>query len=198
VRRVLTTGGRVLTVLAAAVLLAALSGCSTDDDVGGLVPSCITFIPVKDPTPGEVTSVWGSESTCERAEVELVVSGVDNIWSAEFEVHYPVGISQFAAVDAGDSFLLEGIGTLLVEAQEITAGVIEIGVSRVDSQNNIGVTPTTNTLLVRLFFERFTSSGSGDVTLVDANLTKVENLGDAPTPFAPAIEFSGGEIFIEN
>jgi hypothetical protein len=192
------TGGRVLVVLVLAVVLVASAGCETDDSVGGLTPSCITFIPVKDPTAGEVTSVWGSESTCERVEVELVVSGVDDIWSAEFEVHYPVGIAQFVSVQAGDSFLLEGTSTLLVEAQEITAGLVEIGVSRVDSQNNIGVTPTTNTLLARLVFFRITSSGAGDVTLQDANLTKVENLGDPPTPFDPAIEFSAGEIFIEN
>lgn len=187
-----------MAVLALAVLLAASAGCQTNDSVGGLTPSCITFIPVKDSTPGEVTSVWGSESTCETAEVELVVSGVSDIWSAEFEVHYPVGISQFFKVDAADSFLVEGTSTLLVEAQEITAGVVEIGVSRVDSQNNVGVTPTTNTLLARLVFFRIASGGSGDVTLEDANLTKVENLGDPPTPFAPAIAFSAGEIFIEN
>lgn len=197
-RRVLATGGRALAALAVAVLLATSSGCETDDSVGGLQPSCLTFISVKDPTPGEVTSVWGSESTCTFMEVELVVSGVSDIWSAQFEVHYPAGISDFAALDLSDSFLLEGATNLLRNVSQIDAGLVEIGITRDASENIAGVTPDPdgNTVLARLIFQRFTSSGEGDMTLEDATLSTVANPGDQPTEIS--VPFSGGEFFIEN
>jgi hypothetical protein len=191
-------GARVLATLAVCALLAVSPGCNDDSGSSGLVASCIRFDREKPPTSGEVTSVWGSESTCDTVEVELVVSGVADIWSAEFEVVYPVGISQYAGLSVGDSFLLEGTDTLFFEGDEIVPGRVEIGVSRVDSSSIVGVTPTDNTLLCRLIFRRITSGGGGEVTLEDANLTKVENLGYQPTPFDPAIEFSGGTFFIEN
>jgi hypothetical protein len=191
-------GTRIPATLAVCVLLAVAPGCNDDSGSSGLTASCITFIPAQGATPGEVTSVWGSESTCDTVEVELEVSGVDDIWSAEFEVVYPVSVSQFLALSTGDSFLLEGTDTLVLEAQEIVPGRVEIGVSRVDSSSLVGVTPTDNTHLCRLIFRRFASGGGGDVTLEDANLSRVVNLGDPPTPFDPAIVFSGGTFFIEN
>jgi hypothetical protein len=197
-RRVLTVGGRALAALALTVSLAVSTGCHTADSVGGLTPSCIRFVPAKDPTSGEVTAREGAGSTCGTAEVELVVSGVDAIWSAEFEVRFPLGITRVFN-DTGDSFLRDGTSTLLVQATEITPGLLEIGVSRVDSENNAGVTPTADDMvLIRLFFTDVLSNGDGPMTLEDANLTQVVNPGDIPTPFVPAIEFSGGEFVIEN
>jgi len=195
VRRLLTTRGRALAVLAVAVLLAASSGCETDDSVGGLQPSCITLIPVKDPTPGEVTSVWGSESTCDVVEVELEVSGVSDIWSVQFEVVYPDGIAQILSPNADDSFLSEGGVDLFGEFDEIVAGTAEIGLTRVGAAN-VGITPSTNNHLIRLRFLRLASSGSGPVTFQDATLSTKANPGDQPTEIS--VPFSGGEFFIEN
>lgn len=192
--------GRILAcALVAVVTLAA--GCSTDDDIGGFSVSCLTFIPAEVPTTGEVTSVWGLESTCSQTEVELVVTGVDDIWSASFEVDYPEELMGFAAVQTGDSFLREDGAdvSFIVQENPPGSGLLEIGISRVDTLVNKGISPTEdNPLLIRLVFIRFASGGTGEFLIQDAKLKKVENVGDLESDFDPPIVFSGGTFAIES
>jgi len=192
--------GLILIGLGLAALLMFGAGCSTDDDVGGFQVSCLTFLATKAPIDGEVTSVWGSESTCDTAEVELVIpGGVDNVWGASFHVTYDDSLAVFAGMSAGDSFLTQDGNLLLLDQEDDQNGKVVIGVTRTDSLNNVGVAPLVdNPLIVRLFFFRIASGGSGPVGIVNADLWKVENLGDPPTKFSPQIVFSGGQFDIEN
>ena len=82
------------------LLLIVSFGCETDPNLGGLVQTCITFVPLAPPADGVVAPLSSDTSDCAVAEVELVVTGVDDIWSAHFEVDYPSGFSQiFEVVD---------------------------------------------------------------------------------------------------
>jgi hypothetical protein len=96
---------RILLGLGLGVLLTVAAGCSTDENVGGFQPSCLTFLATKAPINEEVTSVWGSESTCDTAEVELVIpGGVDKVWGASFHVTYDNSLTVFAGMSTTDSF----------------------------------------------------------------------------------------------
>jgi len=188
--------------LAGLVLLAFGAGCSTGDDAGGFQQSCLTFLATKAPIDGEVTSVWGSESTCDVAEVELVIPGgvdVQNVWAASFDVTYDNSLAVFWKISATDSFLTQDGNPLLLNQGDDQNGKVVFGVTRTDSTNNIGVAPlVASTLIARLFFIRIATGGDAPIEVVNADLWKVENPGDPPTKIDPPIVFSGGEFFIEN
>jgi len=192
VSRLVKTSIVVMTIF----MLAVIPACSTDDPVGGLQPVCITFVPDADPTLGEVAPVWSDTSDCAVAEVELVVTGVTDVWSTSFEVDYPSGIAFVVqAVDLSDSFLgADALFTIL----EDPLGHVEIGVTRVDTGTNIGVTPTPgNDVLVRMAFVRFASGGSGDVIFGNANLSQRSTaIPGTPIPVDPPVPFIDGMLTI--
>jgi len=191
---------RALQGLGLVALLLLGAGCSTDENAGGFQQSCLTFLATKGPIDGEVTSVWGSESTCETAEVELVIpGGVDHVWGASFDVMYDNTLAVFAGMSAGDSFLTQDGNFLFLEQEDDQNGKVVIGITRTDSANNVGVAPLVdNSLIIRLFFFRIATGGDAPFELVNGHLWKVENPGDQPTKIDPPILFSGGEFFIEN
>ena len=186
-----------MAVVATILLLAVICGCETDPNLGGLVQSCIVFVPLGPPADGVVAPLSSDTSDCAVAEVELVVTGIDDIWSTSFEVDYPSGISQifFDVVDVSDSFL--GSDAVVV-IQEDPLGHVEIGVTRVDTGNNIGVTPTPgNDVLARIAFLRFSSSGSGDVIFSNANLSQRSSPDPGtPIPVDPPVPFVNGILSI--
>jgi hypothetical protein len=130
------------------------------------------------------------------AEVELVVTGIADVWSTSFEVDYPSGIAFVVqAVDLSDSFLgADALFTIL----EDPLGHVEIGVTRVDTGSNIGVTPTPgNDVLVRMAFVRFASGGSGDVIFGNANLSQRSTaIPGTPIPVDPPVPFINGMLTI--
>jgi len=125
-----------------------------------------------------------------------MVSGIDDIWGASFEVRFPDGIAQFASLDLNDSFLAEGASNLIISSGEIEPGLWEIGFSRDASDTPVGVTPGANTQLARLIFFRIATAGDGPVTIEDASLFILANPGDPPTELV--VPFSGGEFDIRD
>jgi hypothetical protein len=186
--------------LTALVLLGALlwaTGCSTDENSAGLAPNCISFVPDigDDPPPsGEVTALFGPDSTCNTLDLQLVVSGVDDIFSAQFEIVYPTGIAQVFQVDLNGSFLFEDGVTPLLNF-DVVNGRAEIGFTRQDT-NNGGVTPPVdNTLLAVVRFARIATTSSGTLSFEDATLSVL------PDPAGPPVEvtvpFNGGVIAVD-
>ena len=183
--------------LSGLVLLLALCGGCEDDEGLGLDASCVAFIPDSVPTPGEVVAQVGADSSCEIVIIELIVTGVDDIWGASFEPIYPGGtvlISQ--DIDLEGSFLGEDAFQELVE---LSPGVAEAGITRVDNRVNTGVTPDDdNNLLARFAFLRIAASGSGPLTFEDANLSTVAGLGEPVMLEDPPTVFRGGTLSIVN
>ncbi len=172
------------------LLLVLGSGCEDDSDLG-LGLSCITFVPNAVPTDGEVVAQRSADSGCDVVVVELVVTGVADVFAANFEIDFP---NEFALIsqdlDVSESFLGDDAIQVL---EEISPGIGEAGVTRVDT-NSGGVTPDdTNNILVKMAFLRFVSSGSGALLLNDANLILA---GTPPVGAVPALPFRGGTLMI--
>ncbi len=172
------------------LLLVLGSGCEDDSDLG-LGVSCITFVPDAVPTAGEVVARLAANSSCDIAVVELVVTGVADVFGASFEIEYPNQMALLAQdLDVTESFLGDDAIQVL---EEISPGIGEAGVTRVDT-NSGGVTPDdTNNILVKMAFLRFVSSGSGALHLNDANLILA---GTPPVGAVPAVPFRGGTLMI--
>ncbi len=175
------------------LLLILAWGCEDDSDLG-LGLSCITFVPNAVPTDGEVVAQRSADSGCDVVVVELVVTGVADVFAASFEIDFPDEFTLISQdLDVTDSFLGEN---LFQELQEVSPGTAVGGVTRVDS-NNGGVTPDdTNNILLKVAFLRFVNSGSGALSFNDANLEIVANPGDPPVAAVPAVPFRGGTLMI--
>jgi len=190
-----TTGALLLLAL-----LCAAAGCSPNDNLGGLVPTCISFTPATTPTAGEVVAVSSDLSDCDTAVIELAVSGVDNLWGISFEMDYPSGISQvFPFVDVSTSVLGDQ-AKLIFFLDEDPLGHIEVGVSRNNLYFDQGLPMAdldTNPVVLRLGFQRFATGGSGDAefTMGTTSLS-FRQAGQEPT-FDDTIPFSGGSLFIQ-
>ncbi len=166
--------------LSALLLLPILgSGCEDDSDLG-LTSSCITFVPDAEPTDGEVVAQRSATSTCEVVVVELVVTGVDDVHSANFKMTFPNEAfflfpldydndGNLDTLDVTSSFLGDerftdlGLIPILVE-EPPDSGIAVGGVTRVGTREGTrqGVTPDdTNNSLFKVAFRRFIDSGSG-------------------------------------
>jgi hypothetical protein len=194
---------KISSVAALVFLLALAPGCETDEATGGLIPTCIQFIPDQDPTPGVATlAVDDTLSDCDAAVVELVVTGVDKVWGVSFELNYPAGIAQILPtqtghlVDVSTSFL-GSESQLLIVTEEDPLGLVEIGVTRSNAAFDEGKDPDdlVDPVLLRMGFARLTSSGSGNVTFSDATLW-IRELDAEPVP-DPVVQFSGGTLVIQ-
>jgi len=174
------------------LLLVFAAGCE-DDDTLGLGVTCITFVPDAVPTAGEVVARRAAESDCDVVVVELIVTGVENVYATNFDIDYP---QQFALISqnlvVSDSFL----GTDLIQnLDEVPpgSGMVVGGLTR-QGDVTIGVTPDdTNNILFKVGFVGFTISGSEALTFNDANLIIA---GIPPTGSIPAIPFRGGTLMI--
>lgn len=172
------------------LLLVLAWGCEDDSNLGfGL--SCITFVPNAVPIAGEVVAQVGAESGCDVVVVELVVTGVADVFAASFEINFPDAISLISNdLDVSNSFLGDDAIQVL---QEISPGIVEGGVTRVGSTNG-GVTPDdTNNVLLKVAFFRAANSGSGALSFNDANLIIA---GTPPVAAVPAVPFRGGTLMI--
>ena len=193
--------------LSGLLLLLVLSWGCEDDTTLGLGVSCITFVPETDPTGGEVVAQRSSDSGCDVVVVELVVTGVDDVHSASFEIDFPDEISLISQdLDVTDSFLSDleerdagdDLEQFLDEVPP-DSGIAVGGVTRQGPE--AGVTPDDdNNILLKVAFFGFVNSGSGALSFIDAdsNLQIRATEGDPPVAAVPAVPFRGGTLMIIN
>jgi len=197
--RFLTKTTGVLLLLA---VLCAVAGCSPKDNLGGLNPTCIYFN-AGTPAAVEVVAVVSDLSDCNTAVIELVVTGVDNLWGVSFELDYPSGISQVFPIDVTTS-VLGAEPELIYNLEEDPLGHIEVGVSRSNVFFDRGVPMAdldANPVLLRLGFRQLTTGGSGNVTFTMGTTSLSFREPPDPDPqevtFDDTIPFTGGSLFIQ-
>ena len=188
--------GRKLLGIAAVLCLIGASGCSSDTTV--FIPSCLFFEGDQAPASGIVVPQTNEDSSsCSLIVVELLVSGVDDIFGAEFTFTYPVVSTQFIdIVSTTGASLLDQDGLLLTAfADERTPGEVTVVLTRDGSQTQQGVDADLfDNLLVGLVFFQILNSGEGDLVFV-AN--QADLLGPGMPPVKKNITFVGGTFSIE-
>ncbi len=162
-------------------------------------PRCATFTPAAMPAAGTVTTESDLSSTCDIVKLNVMVTGVDNVWSAGFKVRYPSNLLTFLDADDTNSILGKDgtpLDTLLVLPPIPVPGTdfseVTVGITRSSSTApgvNIGATPE---LLIQLLFSRGSGTGSGSITYLN------EKLEDAQSPpqTIPGIVWSGGTVIV--
>lgn len=179
-----------LKVLPIAVLLVLGLACSEDDPV---TPEelCIEFASAQPPGNGRVVSRLGADSVCAQAVVEIVATGINDVFALETVLTYDSDVASFVGFSTSNSFLASDGSDVAAVIDELVAGEITIGLSRVAAT---GVNITDTQPLLELFFVvDSTSSDTGDLALDNECLLGSEQ---PPQP-KPGLTCSGGTLIVQ-
>jgi hypothetical protein len=141
------------------------------------------------------------------AVVDLIVSGIDDVWSAQFEIVHPNLIQQLF-IDTQPSFLTSDGNIPIVTLQvvepppdEVPTNVrSEAGITRTDDGSNIGIDATDPdmNLLAQILFVRLGTAGAGELLFEDANLSQRSSPDPGePVPLNPPVPFRGGTLVVD-
>lgn len=194
-------------ILLMLLLLLPMAGCSTDSNLGGLNPSCIEFSPDPSGSTGNDVVVVDWVSDCDVVTLAFYyrpTAETPNVWSADFEIHFPFGIvipddqvgTTFLLAD-GETEVLSILGTDVTGvAQLVAPGIVEFGITKIGDLDGAEPIAGDNNLLGTFAFGRIATQGSGTVELIDGTIrSKMEEF----EPVAiPGITFFGGEFDIDN
>ncbi len=169
-----------------AIMLLLVPGCS-DDSSPISTELCIEFDGAQAPAPGTVSSRLGEDSVCEEAVVEIVATGLSDVFGIATTVEYDPEVAAYS----GRSTIGSALGTdLLVDIEEDPLGTLTIGVTRVSTT---GVDITGTEVLIELFFEIWAlNPDSGPMTLENNCLL---DSGTPPEPIA-GVTCSGGTLAV--
>ena len=149
---------RPLVVALSALLLVACGGGGGGGG-GTIQPSrCISLSGEGAAAPGTVVLATGSGSTCSRLAVDVIVTGVTDLFAANLVLTVSGGIARYAGASAQGSVLAAGGVTVQVE-DVLDGGQLVVGITRLADD---GVNVAGSGTLVRLFF---TPAGAGTFTL---------------------------------
>lgn len=191
-------GARGSAVFALALALALTGqGCSDDSSGGTLVDPCLDFTGPA-PASGSVTTRLGDDSTCLLATLEIVATGIDDVWALSTTVTFDPAVAAYGGYSITGS-VLGSDGTALTPAVQLTdEGLVTVGVSRVAALEGIDIDENGG-VLVQLFFAlSSTVASSGSLTMGDECLQTVDPLapGDPPEVI-PGVTCSGGTLVIQ-
>jgi hypothetical protein len=196
VRKTLSTTQRV-PLLPCLLLLAGIftgAGCSEDDEAI-TTPACVSLIPLAQPADGAVVARLGADSSCDVAEIELVVTGVDDLLGAAFRLSYTANLAFLFQIDVDDSLLADGGVTVVVEAQQPLPGVWDIGLTRL-SETGVDASADKN-ILVRLVLIRQATGGSGPFGFSNHQLLAAGPPDEPPVEIPPTtVPWFGGTLAI--
>jgi hypothetical protein len=168
-----------------AVMLFLVPGCSDDSPVSSEL--CIEFDSAQAPTPGTVTSRLGDDSECEVVVVELVVTGVNDVFGIATTIEYDTDAATYRTRSAIGSVLGND---LLIDIEDDPLGTLTVGVTRIATT---GVDVAGTEVLIKLFFDVYSfDAASGPLSIEDNCLL------DSGTPPEPinGVTCSGGTLAV--
>jgi len=175
-----------------AFALVGTAGCNNDEPNLGLEPVCVTFLPDSEPIPGNVVARYGAGSICDTADVELVVTGVDNVYGASFTVEYDAAVFFLVTpISTEGSFLSEDGTVNLIVVSSGPPGAKVIGVTRTGVPDGVDAT-IDNDLLATLQFIRGTTVDS-NVTFPEVTAS-LRSPGDPDPVKIPDVVWFGGRL----
>lgn len=148
-----------------------LGGCSSGGDGGGgpLPPAppatCLAFSGGTAPVAGTVVAQLGTGSTCARLAVDLIVTGVADIFAIEFTAVFDSSLYAYDGLSTQGSILESG-GAAVQALQSGPAGQKLIAISRLGPAGGVNM----DGKLVTVFFRKVAGSGSGALALTGAKV----------------------------
>lgn len=181
------------------------AGCSTDDGLGGLSPACMVFDAEDVAGDGVVVTDWLSD--CDVVLLSFYYRPavtVDNVWSVEFEIHFPLElvipgtvVGTTIEVEGEDDPLPSIFGTEVQAIGQLVApGIVEFAITKVGDTDGVEAAGGMDNFLGTFAFGRIVSSGSGAATLVDGAM-RTKTAGNPPVVI-DGVTFHGGQFEIDN
>jgi len=176
------------------VLLLAGQGCSNDDPTGGVLANpCLDFDPDGAAVAGAVTTRLSDDSTCTLVTVEIVATGINDVWSLDTTLTYDPSVVAWTGNSTVDS-VLGADGTAVAALVDLTGtGELTIGISRVAADDGVDIGAEGGVLLELFFALNTTVAGDGVITLGDECLRTVGE----PPPVIPGVTCSGGTFTVQ-
>ena len=186
------SGNRSIFLLILLGLLTPACGGGGDDGPPAVLapPKCIEFVAAGNPTNATVVMSKNDGSVCGRLAVQLDVTGVNDVFAADFEVSFDPNLLSYDGHDDSGSFLSQDGATVQV-LETSQNGEALIGVSRFAVSTGIDV-PTTQRLIT-LFFRHRDTAGSG--TLTFSRTILLDSL-EGPSPI-PGLQWAGGTVSVD-
>ena len=165
-------GARLLAVLVVVLAFAMAVSCDNDNDDPGL-PGFQTGLTASFTAGGAAVAnsmtLQANSAADDVFLVDVVITGIDNFYGAAFDVDFNAGLMNLIAVDATNSFIIPGGGTVadLTVLENLDGNDVTI------SRQNFalgGVTPGTG-VLATLQFRALRELAGEPITLSDIAIT---------------------------
>lgn len=171
----------------AALLLAGSCGGSGSSSGGVVEPAaCLAFTADADPSPATVVLRRGSASTCDRLVLELIITDVTDLFTADFRLSFDPAVIRYAGYDETNSVLGSDGETVRVLLDE-ESGAIQLTISRFGSSLD-GIDVVGSRLLVRIDFLREADTGVSPLSFSGERLWNSE----WPLELIGGVEWFGG------
>jgi len=151
---------------------------------------CIRFSSATLPALGTVACVKGAGATCELLAVDLIITDVDDIFTAEFTILFDPAIANYEGTSSEGS-ILESDGTQLTMLANERPGEITILISRLGGVFG-DIDAVGEQFLARMYFSKAADNGSSTLVFGTARLFSSQ----FPPEIIPDIEWSGGTLLI--
>jgi len=180
-------------ILAALLVAGAMPGlgCGGDDPPAPISDVCVEFAPNQAPAAGTLTPVMVEDSTCEKIFIDLIATGVDDVFSMDTVLTYDSTVVRFRGWSNSNSFLRSDGAQVATLINENAIGEITIGTSRVLVDTGVDIVGSETLLRLEFDIGRDTSA-TGDVALRQDCLLGSE---DPPQP-RPGVTCVGGTLTV--
>jgi hypothetical protein len=169
-------------------LLLLAPACS--DDPVATTELCVEFTAAAQPNAGAVTARLGADSVCAAATVEILATGINDLFAFESVVTYDPDVVSFAGYSTVGSVLEAGGTDVAVVLQELALGELTIGATRV---SDVGVSFVGTEVVIELFFTQWAQqAASGAIALDEPCLL---SNGQPPMPMN-GVACSGGTVAV--
>ena len=185
-------------LIVAGIFLAASSALCCGGGGGGgggrdvVDPSCLSFTAGGTPNPSTVIATESAASTCEVAQLDVRITGVDDVYAGSFTVSYDAAMVSYEGTSLSGSILNED-GAAVEVIENEGAGSVTIGLTRIGVDT--GVDFDTTGTLITLIFRILPSAGSGSGGLTFSNGELVGS--ETPPEEKSGLQWHGGNLRID-
>jgi hypothetical protein len=176
----------------AALSISVACGGSDGGSSGGTLPNtaCVEFNAAATPESDTVTSRQGLNSSCDMLAVDLIVTDVDDLFTADFTFTFDPTLISYQSVSTNLSILTQDGTPLTTISKELAPGEISIAITRLGGAQG-GADAVGEHFMARLFLRRLADSGATSLDFTSARFF------NSQVQVIPGVQWRGGSIVIQ-